>query len=76
MKLTEVKAVWVPFEVSPLGTEKKCDDLPRFIDQESIKHYLRTHPKLARRRLQWREHFEKEYIEEYVAGVGTLKVLI
>lgn len=71
------RSVWVPFEQLPDGTDRKCDDLPRFASSREVRGYLAKHNQaLARRMIQWREHFEKEYIEEYEAGVGTLKILL
>lgn len=70
-------SVFVPFEVFPNQTEKKCDDLPRFDSSYGIWRYLDLHgQKIAHRKIEWREHFEKEYLEEYRAGVGTLRILI
>jgi hypothetical protein len=70
-------SVWVPFECFPDGTEKKCNDLPRFALQKEVREYIQTHgQQLAARQLQWREHFEKEYFDEYQAGVGTLRILL
>jgi len=69
--------VWVPFECFLDGTEKKCNDLPRFTSVRELRDYLRDHnQRLRARRLQWREHFEKEYLEEYRAGVGRLSILL
>jgi len=70
-------SVWVPFECFPDQTEKKCDDLPRFATPGEVRDYIQTHgQQLAARQLQWREHFEREYIEEHRAGVGTLRILL
>jgi hypothetical protein len=70
-------SVFVPFEVFPDQTEKKCDDLPRFASTREVRGYLHTNGHtLLHRRIEWREHFEKEYIEEHKAGVGTLRILL
>jgi hypothetical protein len=77
MKTRTRRTVWVPFEMLPDKTERKCNDLPRFATIGEVREYLRIHnQRLSARLLQWREHSEKEYIEEYEAGVGTLKILL
>lgn len=76
-KLALPTSVFVPFEIMPNGREVKCDDLPRFVDPEDVKVFISAHSKrLLKRKLQWREHFEKSLIEEYVKGVGTLRILM
>lgn len=77
-KLIVPTTVWVPFEMQPNGSEKKCDDLPRFATIQEVRHYLSLHSDsgLRKRKLRWEERTEKEFIDEYVAGIGTLKVLI
>lgn len=76
--IDRVTAVWVPFEISADERyERKCDDLPRFLTQKEVKDYLSLHSvRLAHRKLQWREHFEKEMIDEYILGIGALRILI
>jgi hypothetical protein len=70
-------SVFVPFEVFPNQTEKKCDDLPRFTSSQEVWEHLKCHgQKIAHRKIEWREHFDKEYLDEYRAGVGTLRILL
>lgn len=78
MKKSKLRhSVFVPFEMVPGQSEKKCDDLPRFASSQQVWNYLQTNGQLiAHRKIEWREHFEKEYLEEYRAGVGTLRILI
>jgi len=67
----KIRSVWVPFECTPLGGATKCDNLPRFLKPEEIRWYLQTRGHLIRNRLiEWREHYEAEFIEEYLKGVG------
>lgn len=70
-------SVFVPFEVFPDNTEKKCDDLPRFKTTGQVREYLATQGYIvAHRKIEWREHFEKEFLEEYEVGVGRLRILL
>lgn len=70
-------SVFVPFEVFPDRSEKKCDDLPRLENSGDVWDYLKYHgQEIAHRKIEWREHFDKEYLEEYRTGVGTLKILL
>lgn len=79
-KLHPITSVWVPFEILAGDRDdggRKCDTLPRFATAEDVKRYLSINSnRLSRRKLQWREHTEKDLIKEYIAGVGTLKILI
>lgn len=70
-------AVFVPFEIQRKG-EIKRDDLPRFLEPREVIQYLAAHPEVSTRRglkviLEWREHSERDLIDEYLAGVGTEK---
>lgn len=77
VKLIIPKSVWVPFELQPDGSQKKCDDLPRFVESREALRYLQQHGhRLRKRKLNWEERTENEYIDEYIAGVGSLKLLI
>jgi len=69
----KIASVFVPFEILPLGGEKKRDDLPRFLTPGQVQNYLLVNREmLSNWLIQWREHTEKELIDEYIAGVGTL----
>jgi len=69
---SKIVSVFVPFEVLPEGGEKKRDDLPRFLTSTEIRNYIiANRNELANWLIQWREHTEKELIDEYFAGVGT-----
>lgn len=72
MRLALPTAVFVPFEFAG-GTWFKRDDLPRFIETEEVIRYLQSHPRLSAHMLEWREHSEKDAIDEYVAGMGTAR---
>jgi hypothetical protein len=70
----KVASVFVPFERLPDGSDKKRDDLPRFITTEEIRDYItKNSPALSKWLLEWKEHTEKDLIDEYLAGVGTPK---
>lgn len=72
MRLALPTAVFVPFEFTD-GAWLKRDDLPRFIETEEVIRYLQSHPRLSAHTLEWREHSEKDAIDEYVAGMGTAR---
>lgn len=68
----KTRVVYVPFEIAPDKTARKCNDLPRFGTTQAVRWFLELHGQgLSHRMLEWREHEEKEFIEEYLAGVGT-----
>jgi hypothetical protein len=65
MRIAAVAAVFVPFEIGFDGLAKKRDDLPMFLEAQEVVRYLQTHPRLARWRLEWRMHSERDLVEEY-----------
>ena len=73
--LNTPRSVFVPFEVQG-KKEIKRDDLPRFLDPQEVIEFLAAHPGVSSRNgyhviLEWREHVEKELINEYLAGVSN-----
>lgn len=77
MLLKTPRSVFVPFELQG-RKEIKRDDLPRFIEPEEIIQYLTNNPGISHRNghrvlIEWREHSERDLIDEYIAGVGTSK---
>ena len=72
MRLAVPTAVFVPFELVNNAWIKR-DDLPRFVESEEVIRYLQSHPRLAAHMLEWREHSERDAIDEYVAGMGTAR---
>lgn len=71
MRISAIAAVFVPFEVGFDGLERKRDDLPRFLTAEEVKQFLQRNRKLAKYRLTWKMHSERDLIEEFVKGVGV-----
>lgn len=79
MIIQKPKTVFVPFEIEWMSKgvqEKKRNDLPRFLEPREIVQYLAENPLVSYRDgrrvyLEWREHSEKDLIDEYIAGVGT-----
>ncbi len=64
-------SVFVPFEYISEGRKKKRDDLPRFTDSQEVLRFIQSHFELSRWRLDWVEHSEPEFIDEYLRGVGS-----
>lgn len=68
----QIAAVFVPFEKLPDGSMKKRDDLPRFLTSNGVRNYITDNSQmLSKWLLEWREHTERDLIDEYIAGVGT-----
>lgn len=68
----KIVSVFVPFEQLPDGSEKKRDDLPRFITPGAVRNYIIDNTNtLSQWLLEWKEFTEKDMIDEYIAGVGT-----
>jgi len=71
------KSVWVPFEKLPDGSDRKCIDLPRFPTRLEVWKFLNANgQKMLDRLLEWREHREREYIEEYLEGIGETTFIL
>lgn len=77
--LVGVSAVFVPFEKVKDRWVKR-DDLPRFLRDRDVSAYIRSNPDISWREhegrrwpvcIEWREHSEKDLIQEYARGVGT-----
>lgn len=74
------RAVFTPFEWDGRKWIKR-DDLPRFREPEEAVQYGYDHPEINYRDgkqvfLQWQERDEKVFINEFLQGVGQLKVLL
>jgi hypothetical protein len=73
MLIRELRSVWVPYEMEhPSDTAGDiCYDLPRFLHPEECKDFLLLNQRKLRRRLiQFREHHEIDFKQEYLLGVG------
>lgn len=70
--MAKTKVVFVPYEIQPDKSARKCDWLPRFGTTIAVRKFLDMHgQRLRSHMLEWREHHEKEFIEEYKKGLGT-----
>lgn len=70
------KIVFVPYEQKN-EVWLRADDLPRFLTTKQVLRFLHENQRaFARRRLDWREEWEPDSIDEYLAGVGTKPTLI
>lgn len=68
--LTRPNTVFVPFEWD--GNDwNVVANLPRFTEPRECVEYINTHHELVRRHIDWQERHEKEFIDEFVRGVGT-----
>lgn len=72
---TRPNSVFVPFELKG-NLWVMCGDLPRFVEPKDVIRYLSQNRDLASRRLDWREEFDAGAIDEYMAGVGELKLRV
>lgn len=72
-----IASVFVPWEwVEEKQQWVKRDDLPRFRTPEGAAAFFQENPEVSFRNgkgvpLEWREQFEREFVREYLAGVGT-----
>lgn len=71
-KLTIPTAVFVPFEWD--GNDwQVVNNIPRFTEAQDCVQYITSHPELSNRHIDWHERTEKEFIDEYIKGVGKLR---
>ncbi len=70
-RLEKVESVFVPFEWDG-NNWNVVGNLPRFTQPSECVRYIHQHPELARRHIDWQERHEKEFIDEYIRGVGSL----
>ena len=73
----DIKSVWVPFEVkNPAdgGTDETgnvCSDIPRFLHPQECKDFIQLNARrIGRRLIQFREHTEEKFKQEYATGIG------
>lgn len=66
--------VFVPYELIK-GAWIRRNDLPRFRFTFEVMNYItgKDSVALSRRQLDWREEWEKESVDEFMAGVGGSK---
>lgn len=71
----QILSVWVPFNITRLESGDEiggiAGDIPRFCHPEECKDFLQLNKtRLKGRLIQFREHFEDQYKQEYAKGVG------
>lgn len=73
--IRKIESVWVPFNITRLESGNEigniAGDIPRFCHPEECKDFLQLNRAFLKGRLiQFREHFEEQYKQEYAKGVG------
>jgi hypothetical protein len=71
--IRSIRSVWVPYEMEhPADAVGEiCYDIPRFLHPDECKDFLQLNQKKFRRRLiQFREHHEKDFKQQFMLGVG------
>ncbi|MGC8520190.1 MAG: hypothetical protein ACP5P4_16995 [Steroidobacteraceae bacterium] len=68
--ITVTESIFVPFEWDG-NNWNVVSDIPRFTQASECIKYINRHPELARRHIDWQERQEKEFIDEYIRGVGA-----